>query len=73
MTSYEDIVLEVAEELGLPPNLVREVVRQQFKFTKDIIEEGKFRGVLLRYLGKFAVKPGRMELYVKKTQNLQRD
>lgn len=73
MISYEIIVKELAQELNIPERIVREVVRHQFKATKDIIEDGDLKGVLLRYLGKFAVKPGRLEKYVKETKKLRGD
>jgi nucleoid DNA-binding protein len=49
----EDILEEVAEELGLPPDLVREVVDSQFSYTGRVIKMGNFENIIIPYLGKF--------------------
>lgn len=53
-----DLVEEIANKLGLPESLVEKVIRSQFEFVKECMEHKE--NVHLHYLGKFAIKPGRL-------------
>lgn len=53
-----DLVKEIADKLQLPESLVERVIRSQFEFVKECMEHQE--NVHLHYLGKFAVKPGRL-------------
>lgn len=57
----EDLISTIADKLDLDEGLVEKVVRSQFKFTKDVIESGNMESVHLAYLGKFAIKPNRLD------------
>lgn len=47
---------EVAKELNLPENLVKEVVHAQSLFTHKTIKKGAFESIRYVYLGKIAAK-----------------
>lgn len=53
-----DIVEQVAKELDLPEALVEKILRSQFSFVKECMENKS--NVHLAYLGKFVIKPGRV-------------
>lgn len=57
----DSIISKVAQELNLDEELVEKVVRSQFNFTKEVMEEGNMDSVHLAYFGKFAVKPNRLD------------
>lgn len=57
----EKIIQEIAKELGISPNLVLKIVKSQFEFVKVTMEKGEFETVRLPYLGKFHVKPYRLQ------------
>jgi nucleoid DNA-binding protein len=52
---------EVADKLDMTPQEVREAVRYQFKYLRDIMAEGDFEPVRLRYFGLFHVKEERLK------------
>lgn len=57
----EKTVIQIlASEYNLPISKVEEIVYYQFKYTAEIIREGKFESVRLPYLGKFHVRKGRL-------------
>lgn len=60
------IIKEVAEEMGLDPNVVYRVVKSQWDFLKEIIrednEDNKFFSLKIRYLGIFGVKNNRFKI-----------
>lgn len=57
----QEIINKISAELDIHPDLVEKAVRAQFEFVKEIMEIGDMRSVQLQYLGKFAVKPKRLE------------
>lgn len=57
----EDLIPIIADKLNLDEDLVEKVVRSQFKFVKDVIESGEMESIHLAYLGKFAIKPNRLD------------
>lgn len=57
----EELIAKVAQQLNMDEELVEKVVRSQFKFTKDVIESGEMKSVHLAYLGKFGIKPNRLD------------
>lgn len=56
-----DISKELTIKYDLSEELIEKVIRSQFEFIKDTMEEGEFKSVHLHYLGKFCVKPKRLE------------
>jgi nucleoid DNA-binding protein len=57
----EKIVMEIAKELGISPNLVQKIVKSQFEFVKVTMEKGEFETIKLPYFGKWHVKPYRLQ------------
>ena len=55
------ILQRLATKYNLPIQKIEEAVYHQFKYTAQIIKEGKFESVRLPYLGKFHVLPGRLK------------
>ncbi len=49
----EVILEEVADELNLPLDLVREIVDNQFSYAARIIKMGNLENIMIPYLGKF--------------------
>ena len=60
MDKLEKIITEVAEEMGISKDLVRDVSKAQFSFVAETIKSKSMKDVRLQYLGKFGVKPGRL-------------
>jgi len=66
----EDAYEKIAKEFGLDKRIIESVVRSQFRFVKSIIEQGRLKNVLLRGLGRFVVKPGRLKYLNNKYQKM---
>lgn len=56
-----DISKELTVKYDLSEEIIERIIRSQFEFIKDTMEEGEFKSVHLHYLGKFAIKPKRLE------------
>ena len=71
ISNKENIEREIADELGLPLDVVKEIVKSQFSFVADIIKNcdrtdpETFKNINIQYLGKFAVKETRRRYYNK--------
>ena len=61
INSHDDIVKFLAAKYNLDEETIEKVVRAQFRFVKDTIEQGELDSVHLQAFGKIAVKPGRMK------------
>ena len=61
MDNLEKIYRDVAEELGLSKNLVKEIAEAQFDLVVKTITAGELNDVRLQYWGKFSVKPERLK------------
>lgn len=59
-TCNKEIIEETAEQFGVTPSLVKEIVDFQAKFTKEVIESNSLDGVRYMYLGKIVAKPERV-------------
>lgn len=57
----EQVISEVAQELGYKYFTVSAVFHSQFQFTAKTMKEGNFEGVRIPLLGRFRVKPGRLQ------------
>jgi hypothetical protein len=56
------ILKEVANELGLPLETVKNMVNAQSEYTKLVIEQGSFDSVRWPYLGVFKSKPKEVQI-----------
>lgn len=52
----EELINKISAQMNLSPELVEKIVRSEFKFVLDTIEEGELESVHLHHLGKWAVK-----------------
>lgn len=58
--------------MGIHPDIVEKAIRTQFEFVKETMESGELRSIQLQYLGKFAVKQGRLDyINALKAKNLE--
>jgi hypothetical protein len=57
---YPEIVAQISKELKQPPHVIERIVRHQFKFVMEQMQEGKYQNIRLHHLGVFGVKPGRL-------------
>ena len=53
----EDFIRQLAAKYELSEDIIEKIVRSEFNFVKDTMEEGSFESVHLHYFGKFACKP----------------
>ena len=53
----EELINILAVKFNRSPELIEKIIRSQFKFTADTMEEGGLESVHLHHLGKFACKP----------------
>ena len=60
MNNEKDLILLLAEEYNLPEFVVESIVKSQFKFVRDKMEEGNCAKVRLHHFGVFKVKPKRL-------------
>jgi nucleoid DNA-binding protein len=65
------IIEKVAKKLDLPRYEVSKIVNSLCGYIFDLMEEGTFEGFYMRYLGKFIVKPKRLETMQKKLKEKQ--
>lgn len=52
---------EIASEMGLNEDTVERAIRNMFELVKDEMQTGEFKTIHLKYLGKWTVKPKRLE------------
>lgn len=60
----DSIVSELSIKYNLPEEVIIKIIRSQFEFVKDTMEEGEFESVHLHYFGKFCVKPNRLKILI---------
>lgn len=53
----DEIVKQLVVKYNLDYEVINKVIRSQFNFVADTMEEGGLESVHLHHLGKFAVKP----------------
>lgn len=56
------ILREVASELGLPLETVKDIVNFQSEYTKEVMESNSFDSVRWPYLGVFKSKPKEVQM-----------
>lgn len=57
----QDIFNKLAVEFNLDSEIIEKIVRSEFEFVMNTMEEGNFESVHLHKLGKYAVKPNRLK------------
>ena len=65
---HEDILNKLAEKYDLPTYVVESIVKSQFKFVQEKIEEGECAKVRLHHFGVFKVKHKRLYIINKNTK-----
>lgn len=53
----DKIVKTLAAKYGLDEDVIEKVIRSQFNFVANTMQQGEFQSVHLHYFGKFCVKP----------------
>jgi len=69
MNDEKELIEQLAKEYDLPVFVVESIVKSQFKFVQDKMEEGKCAKVRLHHFGVFKVKPKRLYVMNKNTSN----
>lgn len=72
MQKHKELYKQLAEEFGLPIEVIEKVTDSQFEFLKHVISSGKDEQVRLQYLGLFEVKPGRRDTARKRRQHYKK-
>lgn len=57
----DKIISILSAKYNLDPEIIERVIRSEFQFVKDTIEQGEFESVRLHHLGCFGVKPKRLK------------
>jgi|TARA_R110002020_G_scaffold189618_2_gene388877 nucleoid DNA-binding protein len=65
--NHADILEHLAEKYDLPTYVIESIVKSQFKFVQEKIEEGECAKVRLHHFGVFKVKPKRLYIINKNT------
>tara|TARA_R110000787_G_scaffold153516_4_gene267427 strand:+ start:3400 stop:3612 length:213 start_codon:yes stop_codon:yes gene_type:complete len=65
---HSDLLEKLAKEHNLPEYVVESIVKSQFKFVQDKMEEGDCAKVRLHHFGVFKVKPKRLYIINKDTE-----
>ena len=69
MNEEKDLIEKLAKKYDLPPFVVESIVRSEFRFVQNKIEEGNCAKVRLHHFGVFKVKPKRLYMINKNTNN----
>lgn len=62
LNNTDDIIKYLSVKYELGSDIVEKITRSQFKFTRDMMEQGDLDSVHLQNFGKFAVKPYRKQI-----------
>ena len=54
------IIKELADRFNTDEEVIERVIRSQFEFVKDTIEQGEFQTVRLHHFGAFRAKPAKL-------------
>tara|TARA_R110000744_G_scaffold143800_1_gene255740 strand:+ start:292 stop:501 length:210 start_codon:yes stop_codon:yes gene_type:complete len=60
MNDEKDLIALLVKEHDLPEFVIESIVKSQFKFVRDKMEEGNCAKVRLHHFGVFKVKPKRL-------------
>jgi len=69
MNEEKKLIEELANKYNLPFFVVESIVKSQFKFVVEKMEEGDCAKVRLHHFGVFKVKPKRLYMINKNTNN----
>jgi len=69
MNDQKELIKQLAGEYDLPTFVVESIVKSQFKFVQNRMEEGECAKVRLHHFGVFKVKPKRLYIMNKDTDN----
>ena len=64
----KDLIEQLAEKYDLPDFVIESIVKSQFKFVQDKMEEGECAKVRLHHFGVFKVKPKRLYIINNETE-----
>ena len=64
----KDLIEQLAEKYDLPDFVIDSIVKSQFKFVQDKMEEGECAKVRLHHFGVFKVKPKRLYIINNETE-----
>lgn len=53
----DKLIRKIAIKFNLDEEVVEKMVRSEFNFVANTMQQGEFQSVMLHHLGKFAVKP----------------
>lgn len=53
----DKIIKRLAAKYNLDEEVVEKMVRSEFNFVANTMQQGEYQSVMLHHLGKFAVKP----------------
>jgi len=67
----QKILTVLASKYNLDEEVIERVIRSQFEFVRDTMEQGEFQAIRLHHLGVFGVKPRRVENYIKNKNDRQ--
>lgn len=62
ITCNEQVLNEVAKELGLDIKLVKSIIDSQSEYTKNIMESNSFDSIRWPYFGVFKSKPKEVQM-----------
>tara|TARA_R110000824_G_scaffold5756_15_gene26546 strand:- start:1460 stop:1666 length:207 start_codon:yes stop_codon:yes gene_type:complete len=68
MNDQKKLIALLVEKYDLPFVVVEGIVKSQFKFVQDRMEEGECAKVRLHHFGVFKVKPKRLYIINKNTE-----
>lgn len=57
----DKVISMLSARFNLDPEIIEKVIRSEFDFVSTTMEVGNYESIHLHHLGKFAVKPKRLE------------
>lgn len=69
---FNNIINRLAVENNIDSDIVEKIIKAQFRFVKDTIEQGELQSVHLHHLGKFACKPKRVQDLIEKGYKIKK-
>lgn len=64
-SEVENIYSKLSVQFDLDNEVIERIIRSEFDFVADTIEQGEFQSIRLHHLGVFGVKPKRLEQFNK--------
>lgn len=53
----DNIIEKIARKMNLDSEIIERIVRSEFRFVAETMQQGTFESVHLHYWGKYAIKP----------------